>query len=751
METPSTATLASIAVGRPVRGLFTYRVPDSLPAPLQIGQRVLVPFGRGQALGFYLGVAEAPERAEDVAKLKSVLRALEDEPALPADVLELLRFASEHYRYPLGEAIRGALPPGLTKADEAQASTPPVEVFAVVLEGAGAAKLTRAPAQAAALSYLIAVGGRAPVAEVAHAIPGARESLKKLAERNLVRLDREVIVPGVREGLAQGRPAALTLEQAAAGEVLEAALDAGTFSPFLLHGVTGSGKTEVYLRAVEHALALGKGSLILVPEIALTPQLVGRFRSRFGSGVAVLHSALKDKERLHQWRALRQGELKIAVGVRSAIFAPVPSLGLLVVDEEHDGSFKQEEKLRYQARDLAVVRAKQASATVILGSATPSLETLENARRGRYRKLVLASRVDDRPMPEVTLVDLRRVRPREPLALSELPILSEPLITAMEEVLGRGQQVILFLNRRGHSTYLLCSVCGQSVRCSQCDVSLTHHLSSDRLVCHYCGERRPLPLACPLCQGPLLMLGVGTERVEAEVAARFPEARVARLDRDAVTSAEKLTEMLAAFARREVDVLVGTQMVAKGHDFPGVTLVCVVLADTSLMLPDFRAAERTFQLLTQVAGRAGRGADAGRVLIQTYNPEAEPVARVVGHDFGAFAERELAWRKAMSYPPYTRLVALRLEGENARLVEESAERLGRRIEQLMPPAKYGVRLLGPAPAPIPRLRGRTRWQLLLKAPTHPALGPLLQQLERDVEKLPSSVRVVVDVDPGTML
>ncbi|HSP81203.1 MAG TPA: primosomal protein N', partial [Myxococcaceae bacterium] len=388
---------------------------------------------------------------------------------------------------------------------------------------------------------------------------------------------------------------------------------------------------------------------------------------------------------------------------------------------------------------------------VVLGSATPSLETLENVRRGRYRKLELRHRVDDRPMPTIQLVDLRQERPREPLVQEEAPILSPPLLAAMEETVGRGQQVILFLNRRGHSTFLLCEVCGTSVKCSACDVCLTFHRSQNRVVCHYCGDAHPVPSECRECTGPLLKLGVGTERVEAEVAERLPHARVARLDRDSATSAERLTELLASFARREIDILVGTQMVAKGHDFPGVTLVCVVMADTSLAIPDFRASERTFHLLTQVAGRAGRGKDPGRVLVQTYNPEAEPVKCMLAHDFDGFAEREMERRRVLAWPPHSRMAAVRLEGEHPEQTARVARFLGEFLGRNMPPASWGVRLLGPALAPISRIRGRTRWQLLLKAPSHAALSPLLARLEAKLEEIPSAVRVTIDVDPAAML
>jgi primosomal protein N' (replication factor Y) len=744
------SSLASIAVGRPVRGEFTYLIPEALVAQLVPGHRVLVPFGRGNALGFYLGPGKAPVNGS--VSLKAIQRVLEPEPVLPEDLIRLLRFAAEHYRYPLGEAIRSALPPGLSQAEDSAPVAPEVEHFVAVQGSPEVTALHRAPAQAAALSYLLAVGGRAPLDEVAHAIPGSRESLRKLEAKGLVTFETRLVPDTVREGLGQSRPEKLTAEQAVAVQALEAALDEEAFRPFLLHGVTGSGKTEVYLRAMEHVLARGRGGLILVPEIALTPQLVGRFKSRFGSNVAVLHSGLKDKERLRHWQALRKGDVRIAVGVRSAIFAPVHALALVVVDEEHDSSFKQEEKLRYHARDLAVMRAKQSGAVAVLGSATPSLETLENARRGRYALLELPHRVDDRPMPTVELVDLRQERPRNPEApQEELPILSAPLLQALESVLDKGQQAILFLNRRGHATFLLCEVCGVSVKCADCDVCLTQHLSSRRLLCHYCGASQPVPQRCRECGGTLLQLGFGTERVEAEVAERFPGARVARLDRDAATTTERLTEILASFARREIDVMVGTQMVAKGHDFPGVTLVCVVMADTALALPDFRAAERTFQLLTQVGGRAGRGKDPGRVLVQTYNPDSEPVRRVLAHDFDGFASGELVRRRGLAYPPYTRMVAIRLEGSNPEQTRAVAERLAARLARALTHASPGVRLLGPAPSPISRIKGKSRWQMLLKGPNHAALAPLSALVEAALPDLPNGVKVVIDVDPGAML
>jgi primosomal protein N' (replication factor Y) len=536
-------------------------------------------------------------------------------------------------------------------------------------------------------------------------------------------------------------------------------------------------------------MELGLGALVLVPEIALTPQLVGRFRGRFGDKVAVLHSGLRDAERLAEWRRLKSCEAPLAVGVRSAIFAPVDRLGIVVVDEEHDGSFKQEEKLRYHARDLAVVRAQRQGCPVVLGSATPSLESLANAQSGRYRLLELAHRVDDRPMPTVAIVDMRlagrghvsaafpqlaaqsKMRAAEARRAAEAspsygkgtptaaadeeprgpPLLSAELCQALDEVLARRQQAILFLNRRGTSTFHVCLACGRSIACVNCAVSLTAHGGSGRLLCHYCGHERALPQACPECGGPLDSLGMGTEAVEHELSTRFPGARLCRLDRDAAGGAEDVTALLASFAKGEKDILVGTQMVAKGHDFPGVTLVGVLLADIALNLPDFRAAERTFQLLAQVAGRAGRGSEPGRVVVQTFNPEAAAIGCVVGHDYKTFAEHELALRKAFRYPPYCRLLAVRIDGFKPAETMQAAKLVAQAAADAARASGGQLRLFGPAKAPFSRLRGRLRWQLLIKGPTARALVPAAEAIEAIAEDLPGGARASLDVDPIGLL
>ena len=515
-----------------------------------------------------------------------------------------------------------------------------------------------------------------------------------------------------------------------------------TFTPFLLHGVTGSGKTEVYLRVIARALEAGRTALVLVPEISLTPQLAARFRARFGDLVAILHSGLSDGARLGEWSRLRRGDARIAVGARSAVFAPLLGLGVIVVDEEHDGSFKQDEGVRYHARDVALVRAQRTGAVCVLGSATPSLESAAHAERGTYRKLTLTQRPTARPMPSVEIIDLRKYLP------DGEAMLSAPLRAAVGETLAAGDQTILFLNRRGFATFVLCRGCGHAFRCPHCSVSLTYHRHTDRLSCHYCGFAQRVPDTCPSCHAAetIERKGLGTEKVADAVATAFPGARVARLDRDVATGA-KIEAVLARVARREVDVLVGTQMVTKGHDFPGVTLVGVLCADTGLNLPDFRASERTFQLLAQVAGRAGRGDRLGRVMIQTYRPEAPAVVAAAAHDYASFFAAETAARAELGYPPHGRLIAVRIDGADAHEVAGVAQRLAQLAEAAArrPEAAGQVEVRGPVPAPLERLRNRTRWQIWLRSADRHALRRVARSLL--IADLATTVRVGLDVDP----
>jgi primosomal protein N' (replication factor Y) len=735
--------LVEVAVAAAVRGTFTYRVPGHLAADVALGRRVAVPFGRSRrATGYVVGFPEAAPRGVEV---RDVLGVLDRFPLFTEELVRLVRWAEDYYLVAPGELLRAALPPGLNaRAGQEGPARRGVE-WAAPAPGAQEhldALARRAKAQHRVLEYLLA-RGRIPVEELRAAFPGARPALLALARRGLAAIEAEARAPRGATLEASAAAPPLTAHQRVALEVVVAGL--GSFAPILLHGVTGSGKTEVYLQAIARALEAGRGALVLVPEIALTPQLAGRFRARFGDEVALLHSGLSAAERHAEWLRLRRGEARICVGVRSAVFAPVQDLGIVVVDEEHDPSFKQEDGPAYQARDLAVVRARFAGAPCVLGSATPSLESLWNVRRGRYRLAELPERVDGRSMPAIEVVDLARLR-RDGRRFG---LLSPPLADALAATLAAGQQSILFLNRRGFETLVVCELCGHEARCPDCSVALTFHKRRGAMLCHYCGRaERPSP-ACPACGGPRRGVGVGTEQVEAAVREALPAARLARLDRDAVGSAAEVAEVLARFARRELDVLVGTQMVTKGHDFPGVTLVGVVLADTALALPDFRAAERTFQLLSQVAGRAGRGGEPGRVLVQTWNPSSPAIACAAAHDHAAFVTGELAGREALRYPPFSRLLAVRVEGseDGARRCAEALGEAGRRAVG----REAGMAMLGPAPAPLEKLRGRFRWQLLFRAPDHAGLRRVQAALAPVAARPPGGASVRFDVDPQAML
>jgi primosomal protein N' (replication factor Y) len=627
---------------------------------------------------------------------------------------------------------------------------------------AARASLDRAPRKLAAFEALVAAGGTLPVALLNKQTAGV---VAQLAKAGLVTIDereQSLTAADVGSGMQVSAPPELTAEQVTAVDEITAAMTTTEGrKPFLLHGVTGSGKTEVYLRVIARALEAGKTALVLVPEISLTPQLAARFRARFGDKVAILHSGLSEQARLGEWSRLHRGEAVIAVGARSAVFAPLDRIGVVVVDEEHDGSFKQDEGVRYHGRDVALVRAQRAGAVCVLGSATPSLESYAHAQRGQYRRLVLTQRpaspsgpeagplgsvTRGRPMPEVQIVDLRTHMPDGDA------FLSSPLRTAIGETMANGDQAILFLNRRGFSTFVLCRGCGHAFRCKHCSVSMTYHRHSDRLACHYCGDQKRIPDLCPSCGGKdtIVRKGLGTEKVADAVAAEFPNARVARLDRD-VASGAKIEAVLSRVARREVDILVGTQMVTKGHDFPGVTLVGVLCADTGLNVPDFRASERTFQLLAQVAGRAGRGDRPGRVIVQTYRPDSPAVTCAAAHDYESFFAAETESRAELLYPPHGRLIAVRIDGPDGGEVAQTAQRLAQVAEAVMrrPENANLVELRGPVPAPIERLRNRTRWQIWLRSGDRQALRRVARSLL--AVEVSSKVRVAVDVDPISTL
>jgi primosomal protein N' (replication factor Y) len=800
-EAPATA---EVAVTVPLRQTFHYRVPAALEARVQPGARVLVPFGPRRLVGYVVARDTPPPPG---VKLVPIAAALDDErPTFGPALLGLLRWMADYYHAPPGDVFRAAHPagtnarpvpalrPGPTAADgpleeEARAllarlaaAEGPVPVGdlgadaalvrrllkAGLVEKASAVEAPRVEVRTERGVVAVApapvhlgtgAGGRrvkrddihawlvgrgvVPVREVRDAFPGAAEPIRRLvAEGRIAEVPIEVVRdPFFGEAVSPEPAPELTAAQRRAVEAIGVARG---YAGFLLHGVTGSGKTEVYLRAIQQKVAEGRGALVLVPEIALTPQLVRRFRARLGDGLAVLHSGLSDGARFDQWRRLRRGEVRVAIGARSAVFAPVPDLGLIVVDEEHDPSFKQEEGVRYHARDMALLRGSREGAAVVLGSATPSMETVHNVAQGKLQRLVLAERPAGGKLPAVELIDLAR----HPAPRDVAPFLTVPLRNALAEALGRGEQSILFLNRRGFGNFVICRSCREVLQCDQCAISMTWHRRPHMLRCHYCDAARPLPRECPACRRPELEpVGQGTERVEDALATLFPQARVARLDRD-TAAGRGLTDILDAMRAGAIDILVGTQMVTKGHDFPNVTLVGVLAADAGLSFPDFRAYERTFQLLSQVAGRAGRGRRPGRVLVQTRDPENRCLVTARRHDHAAFATEELKYRQEMGYPPFTFAAAVRVDGREPAAVEEAARRAA---AVLTSEPVEGVRLRGPAPAPIERIRGRTRWAMLLTATRRADRTRLLAALESADLSLPRDVRLALDVDPQDFL
>lgn len=583
--------------------------------------------------------------------------------------------------------------------------------------------------------------------EVTRRYPGAGKALRELGGKNIVSLEdcRVYRDPFGRQTLFFPQPDRLTEEQEIVLEELFQAMRQGAFQPFLLHGITGCGKTEVYLRGTEKALAEGKSVLVLAPEIALASQLEGHFYCRFGENLALLHSSLSAGERHDQWQRIASGQAKVVIGARSAVFAPVDNLGLVIVDEEHEPAYKQEDGLRYNARDLAVLRARFAGCPVILGSATPSVVSYRHALSGKYRLLAMRRRIHDRCLPEVRIVNLAENRTARPDLF-----FSDQLISALWENMEKRQQSLLFVNRRGFASFMMCRDCGHIVQCRHCQVSLTMHRQIGRLVCHYCGYSLTVKIVCPSCGSSRVEgLGLGSERIEQEVRQLIPHARVARLDSDTVSSRKKYIEILRAVHQQDIDILVGTQMIAKGLHFPNMTLVGVVWADSGLGMPDFKASERTFQLLAQVTGRAGRGDQPGKVIIQTYQPAHYAVDCARQHDYEGFYNRELELRRDLHYPPFSRMVNIRFSAVNEVDVRECANKTGDFLRKLAGP---DVEVMGPAPAPLVRIKDKTRWQLMLKSSRLHRLHELCGELTANYGNLCSAnITLALDVDPENML
>ena len=798
----------------PLDQAFTYALPATLQHRVKAGARLLVPFGPRKMTGVVLSVHDNPPGGHSAGGqfLKEALRLFDPEPVLNAELLALGKWISGYYCAPLGEVLRSMLPlasdirSGKTyslsdagRDASRQLSIQPQEgdTLNQLLQMLAARPLSaayikkkipladrilkslekkgwliseeihtdrdplRAPAaklrialtendpqgkfvkaERELLAYLSLHPGTHNLGELDEIVRNASTAGRALARRQFVTLTPEPLA--IRSAPIRA-PHDLNQTQRNAFDLIGAGINTGKFCTFLLYGVTGSGKTEVYLNAIDVALAAGRSALLMVPEIALTPAVAGQFFARFGDRVAILHSAFSDSERADQWRRIRDGGASVVVGTRSGVFAPMRNLGLIVVDEEHDASYKQEETPRYNGRDVAIVRAQAADACVVLGSATPSLESRFNAQSGKYTLLEMPDRIADRPLPEVRVVDMRE----EFLETRKHAIFSRVLIEAIRERIANNEQVMILLNRRGFSSFVACRSCGERVQCINCSVTLTYHRRDRRLLCHYCAYAEKVPSVCPKCHSEHIhFMGTGSERVEDELHNEFPEARIARLDRDTVTGKQQFENILQNFRDRNFDILVGTQMIAKGHDIPNVTLVGVVSADVGIGMPDFRAAERTFQILTQVAGRAGRGDLPGIVYLQTINPDHYAIRFAARQDYNGFFEKELQFRRFMKYPPCAAMANILVRAPKQEDALRMSTELGHHISMSM----ETIKILGPAEAPVPRLKAEFRYQMLIKSASRKDLNTLLKKA-RDYGRSQkwSATALVIDVDPLTLL
>ena len=732
----SAKRIVQVALPVRLRRLFDYRV-DHLAKVPDTGARVLVPLQKRKVVGVVCASSETS--ALPLSKLKAVSRVLDDKPLLPKELFRLLLWAAAYYHHPIGDVLQTALPVRLRRDSPAE----PKPVVLWRISDAGREHLDTIPARYAAqrqvLELLVSAEGAAlPSKSLSSTLPNVATVLARLETQGFV---EKVVVD--TPGLPRDREAPPTLNRAqqAASVSLEEA--AGTYAPFLLDGITGSGKTEVYLDCACRTIARGRQALVLVPEIALTPQLIARFEGRLGSALAVLHSGLTDTERHRAWWRAREGSAAVVLGTRSAVFAPLARPGVIIVDEEHDLSYKQREGFRYQARDIAVKRAQLADIPVVLGSATPSLESMANAANGRYRHLKLESRAGSAKLPKVEILDLNR------LALNDG--LSAPVVGALKECLLRGEQSLVFVNRRGFAPVIVCTDCGWQALCPRCDARQTLHRASGRAICHHCGRQAPAPSTCPQCQKETLFpAGEGTQRVEEALVRIFPEAAVMRIDSDVLGAPDEMARALQAVRDRKVDILVGTQMLSKGHDFAGVTLVCVLAADQGLYSLDFRGSERLFQQLSQVSGRAGRRETRGAVLVQTAHPEDPAFARLREHNFAGFAKEALVERQTAGYPPYVRFALMRAESTQSGAAIRFLQSAALAGENLA--SRSAVEIMTPVPSPMERRAGRFRAQLLVRSKDERRFHRFLEDWVQGIEASREAARVrwSLDVDPQEM-
>jgi primosomal protein N' (replication factor Y) len=758
---PEGGVYVGVVFNRPIDQVLTYRAPLWLSQIIQPGQRVRVPLGRGNqpVIGYCVWVESRAPDDVDVDRIKDVLEVVDRLPLIDRKMLELTRWIADYYACAWGQALDAVVPAGVKKHAGTRVGTfliLPEETRDVMRDESTRPEVSAK--QAAVLDVLSRESEPLTTADVCRLAKVTSAPIKALQKQGLVHTIRRRLPVGLTgsrpatPAVSEEEPAArvssetkparpvLTAEQAKTLDRLAPALESGGFAPFLIHGVTGSGKTEVYLAAIERVVARGCEAIVLVPEISLTPQTIRRFERRFPR-VAVLHSHMSDAERHRHWQSIAAGEVQVVVGARSAIFAPTRKLGLIVIDEEHETSFKQETTPRYHARDVAVKRAQMEGLPVLLGSATPALESYRNARRGRYTLLAMPTRVGNRPMPRVDIIDLRNEKDVK-------GGLSDPLRRAMTEAIEAGGQVMLLLNRRGFNTFVLCPKCGNVVKCHACDVAVTYHRDRHILICHTCDAERKCPTACPSCGAPALHYGgIGTEKLEREIKATFPFAVSRRMDSDTMRAPGSHDRVLSQFRAGEIQILLGTQMIAKGLDFPNVTLVGVINADIALHLPDFRAAERTFQLVAQVAGRTGRGDRLGRVLVQTYAPEHPAIRFAIEHDYEGFARGELIERETYRVPPFGRVVRIIARGRDEAAVSAYLTALATAFRDAADPT---VRILGPAPAPILKIRDLYRFHLQLRCPNSRPMQVLVNTVPPRLLP-PRGVELAIDVDAVNML
>ena len=744
---PTSGLFAEIVFDRPLDDAYTYGVPEELHASIAVGKRVEAPFGRGDRLtaGFCVGVSHTPPHRA----VKHIVRVLDDEPLLTDNLMRLTRWMADYYLCGWGQVLNAVIPAGAKQ----QAGTRRMAFIEAVPEGERPSPEPELTAkQRDAWQRLLQIGDAVEMRQLARLVrcgPGPVDALlhKGLARRVVRRVDQ--FADSTHEEDLNAGPITLNEDQERAWATVEPALEKGGFHAFLLHGVTGSGKTEIYLKAIEKVIAQGKEALVLVPEISLTPQTIARFRGRC-KDVAVLHSHLGDAERGGHWRRVANGHVQVVVGARSAVFAPTRNLGLIVIDEEHEHTFKQESVPRYHGRDVAVMRARLEGIPILLGSATPSLESWHNAHRGQYTLLSLPKRVLERPLPRVDLIDMRHEAPHP----GRFRAVSDTLESAMRHALKDDGQVMLLLNRRGFSTHVHCPSCGHVEQCRFCDLAMTYHRERDAMLCHYCGYEAEPPNRCPACGQALMRYqGLGTEKLQTEIQERFPHSVIRRMDSDTMRRPGSHARVLAAFREGLIHILLGTQMIAKGLDFPNVTLVGVINADIGLHVPDFRASERTFQLLSQVAGRTGRGPRGGRVLVQTFTPDHPAVALAGTHDYLNFAAAEMLLRKQHNYPPFQRLVRVLVRGKNQDEAGQFAERLAGAFNQALAHRQGDsthLRLLGPAEAPVFRLKDYFRFHFQLQSSSPGELHRLIREVWPTLRP-PSGVELALDVDPYNML